>query len=128
MRDVDLAVSVAHAGGVDPETSHSTVEMRKVILSFNLQLFGLTNVTFDQTHAIIEGKRGKYSIHLGSGVIHRFGGHQINVLAVQSGKKSKLFLPFIDEDPKTAEIMTKVITFARDDKIKDPYIIQQITE
>ena len=28
MRDVDLAVSVAHAGGVDPETSHSTVEMR----------------------------------------------------------------------------------------------------
>ncbi len=127
MRDVDLAVSVAHAGGVDPETSHSTVEMRKVILSFNLQLFGLTNVTFDQTHAIIEGKRGKYSIHLGSGVIHQFGGHQINVLAVQSGRKSKLFLPFIDEDPKTAEIMTKVLTFAQDDKIKDPYIMRQIT-
>ena len=127
MRDVDLAVSVAHAGGVDPETSHSTVEMRKVILSFNLQLFGLTNVTFDQTHAIIEGKRGKYSIHLGSGVIHQFGGHQINVLAIQSGRKSKLFLPFIDEDPKTAEIMTKVLTFAQDDKIKDPYIMRQIT-
>ena len=101
--------------------------MRKVILSFNLQLFGLTNVTFDQTHAIIEGKRGKYSIHLGSGVIHQFGGHQINVLAVQSGRKSKLFLPFIDEDPKTAEIMTKVLTFAQDDKIKDPYIMRQIT-
>ena len=32
-----------------------------------------------------------------------------------------------DEDPKTAEIMTKVITFAQDDKIKDPYIMQQIT-
>ena len=26
MRDVDIAVSVAHAGGVDPETSHSTIE------------------------------------------------------------------------------------------------------
>jgi hypothetical protein len=25
MRDVDLAVSVAHAGGVDPETSHSMI-------------------------------------------------------------------------------------------------------
>lgn len=128
MRDVDLAVSVAHAGGVDPETSHSTVEMRKVILEFNLQLFGVTNVTLDKNHAIIEGRHGKYSIHLGSGVIHKFGGHQINVLAVQSGKKSKLFLPFIDEDPKTAEIMTKVLTFAQDDKIKDPYIMQQIRD
>ena len=126
MRDVDLAVSVAHAGGVDPETSHSTVEMRKVILAFNLQLFGIRNVRLEKNHAIIEGKHAKYSVHLGSGVIHRFGGHQINVLAVQSGKKSKLFLPFIDEDPKTAEIMTKVLTFAQDDKIKDPYIMQQI--
>ena len=128
MRDVDLAVSVAHAGGVDPETSHSTVEMRKVILDFNLKLFGITNVTFDKNHAVIEGRHGQYFVHLGSGVIHKFGGHQINVLAVQSGKKSKLFLPFIDEDPKTAEIMTKVIAFAQDDKIKDPYIMQQITD
>ena len=32
MRDVDLVVSVAHAGGVDPEASHSTIEMRSVLL------------------------------------------------------------------------------------------------
>ena len=126
MRDVDLAVSVAHAGGVDPETSHSTVEMRKVILEFNLKLFGITNVTFEKNHALIDGKYGKYSIHLGSGVIHKMGSHQINVVTVSSGKKSKLFLPFIDEDPKTAEIMTKVLTFAQDNKIKDPYIMEQI--
>ena len=31
MRDIDLVVSVAHIGGVDPETSHSTVEMRIAI-------------------------------------------------------------------------------------------------
>ena len=31
MRDVDLAVSVAHVGGVDPEASHSTVEMKYYI-------------------------------------------------------------------------------------------------
>ena len=127
MRDVDLAVSVAHAGGVDPETSHSTVEMRKVILAFNLELFGIRNVRLEKNHAVIEGKHAKYSVHLGSGVIHQFGGHQINVLAVQSGRKSKFFLPFIDEDPKTAEIMTKVLTFTQDDKIKDPYIMRQIT-
>ena len=126
MRDVDLAVSVAHAGGVDPETTHSTVEMRRVILTFNLALFGIKNVRFEKNHALIDGKYGTYSIHLGSGVIHKLGGHQINVLAVSSGKKSKLFLPFIDEDPKTAEIMTKVLTFAEDSKIKDPFIMEQI--
>ena len=126
MRDVDLAVSVAQAGGVDPETSHSTVEMRRVILEFNLSLFGIKNVHFEKNHAFIDGTHGKYTVHLGSGVIHKIGGHQINVLAVGGGKKSKLFLPFIDEDPKTAEIMTKVLTFAEDSKIKDPYIMDQI--
>lgn len=126
MRDVDLAVSVAHAGGVDPETSHSTVEMRKVILAFNLKVFSITNVKLEKNHAVIDGKHGQYTIHLGSGVIHKTGGHQINVIAVSGGKKSKIFLPFIDEDPKTAEIMTKVLTFAQDEKIKDPYIMEQI--
>lgn len=126
MRDVDLAVSVAHAGGVDPETSHSTVEMRRVILAFNLELFGLQNVTFEKNHAFIDGKRGRYSVHLGSGVIHKIGGHQINVVALQGSKRGKIFLPFIDEDPKTAEIMSKVLMFAEDDKIKDPYIMGQI--
>ena len=126
MRDVDLAVSVAHAGGVDPETSHSTIEMRRVIVGFNLKLFALNNVTVEGTHALIQGKLGNYSIHLGSGVIHQLGGHQVNVLPVHSQSRGKLFLPFIDEDPKTAEIMSKIVLFAKDEKIKDPYILQQI--
>lgn len=126
MRDVDLAVSVAHAGGVDPETSHSTIEMRKVIVAFNLKLFALNNVTVEGTHALIQGKLGSYSVHLGSGVIHQMGGHQVNVLPVHSQSRGKLFLPFIDEDPKTAEIMSKIVLFAKDEKIKDPYILQQI--
>ncbi|WP_455717930.1 DUF5724 domain-containing protein [Anaerosporobacter sp.] len=126
MRDVDLAVSAAHAGGVDPETSHSTVEMRKVIIAFNLELFKLNNVTFEKNHAIIKGSKAMYSIHLGSGVIHQRGGHQINVLPVHSQSRGKIFLPFIDEDPKTAEIMSKIIAFAEDKKIKDPYILSQI--
>lgn len=128
MRDVDLAVSVAHAGGVDPETSHSTIEMRKVIVTFNLKLFGLNNVTVEGTHALIQGKLGSYSIHLGSGIIHQRGGHQVNVLPVHSQSRGKLFLPFIDEDPKTAEIMSKIVLFAKDEKIKDPYILSQLVK
>ena len=37
MRDIDLVVSVAHIGDVDPEASHSTIEMRKAIVEFKLQ-------------------------------------------------------------------------------------------
>lgn len=126
MRDVDLAVSVAHAGGVDPETSHSTIEMRRTILEYSLPLFRISNVRLKDSHALIEGKRGSYSIHLGSGTIHRLGGHQIHVLPVHSQGRGKIFLPFLDEDFKTAEIISKVVLFASDQKIKDPYILRQI--
>lgn len=126
MRDVDLAVSVAHAGGVDPETSHSTIEMRRAIVEFNLPLFGLKNVTLTDSHAVIKGVRGTYSVQLGSGVVHQEGGAMINILPVHSQSRGKLFLPFVDEDPKTAEIMSKIVLLAEDKKIKDPSILDQI--
>ncbi len=126
MRDVDMAVSVAHAGGVDPETSHSTVEMRKAIAEFTMPLFRLTNVTFTKNHAVIEGKRANYTVHLGSGVVHQEAGPMINVLPVHSQRRGRIFLPFVDDDPKTAEVLTKILFFAEDEKIKDPYILEQI--
>ena len=126
MRDVDLAVSIAHAGSVDPQASHSTVEMRKVIVQCNAELFGLKNVTVEGTHAFIKGSLGEYTVHLGSGVVHMRGVHQLNVLPVHSQHRGKIFLPFLDEDPKTAEIISKIILFADDKKIKDPYILDQM--
>lgn len=126
MRDVDLAVSVAHAGGVDPETSHSTIEMRRAIVEFNLPLFSITNVSLKNSHAFIKGTRGEYTVHLGSGVIHQAGGAMLNILPVHSQSRGRLFLPFIDEDPKTAEIMSKIVLLAEDKKIKDPFILDQI--
>ncbi len=126
MRDVDLAVSVAHVGGVDPEASHSTVEMRRAIVEFTLPLFKLTNVTFEKNFAFIQGKLADYNIHLGSGVIHQAAGAQIAVLPVHSQHRGRLFLPFVDDDPKTAEVITKILFFAEDFKIKDPFILKQI--
>ena len=126
MRDVDLAVSVAHAGGVDPQASHSTIEMRKVIVECNINLFGLKNVTVDGSHAFIKGTLGEYTVHLGSGIVHMRGVHQLNVLPVHSQYRGKIFLPFLDEDPKTVEIISKILLFAEDKKIKDPYILEQM--
>ena len=126
MRDLDLVVSVAHIGDVDPEASHSTIEMRKAIVEFNCKLFKLKNVTFTENHALIKGERAEYSIHLGSGLIHQKAGSAINVLPVHSQHRGRVFLPFIDDDPKTAEIMAKVLLFVQDDKIKDVFILEQI--
>lgn len=128
MRDVDLVVSVAHAGEVDPEFSHSTIEMRKAIAEFTLPLFKLTNVTFTDTHALIKGTRGSYSVHLGSGIIHQEGGPMINILPVHSQRRGKIFLPFVDDDPKTAEVISKILLLAEDQKIKDPFILDQIKD
>ena len=126
MRDVDLAVSIAHAGGVDPETSHSTVEMRRAIVACSLELFGIQNVRLEKNHAYIQGRLGSYTVHLGSGVIHQTGNAMIYVVPVHSQHRGRLFLPFLDEDPKTAEILSKVLMFAQDWKIKDPHILEQI--
>lgn len=126
MRDVDLAVSVAHAGGVDPETSHSTIEMRSAIVACNLELFQIKNVRLEKNHAFIDGKLGQYTIHLGSGVVHQQGNAMLFVIPVHSQHRGRIFLPFVDDDPKTAEIMSKILLFAEDNKIKDPNILSQI--
>jgi len=126
MRDIDLVVSVAHVGGVDPQASHSTVEMRTAIAKELLALLAVPNVIFRTTHAQIKGKHGEYSVHMGSGVIHQSGVGMLAVLPVHSQARERIFLPFADDDPKTAEILSKILLFADDAKIKDPAILAQM--
>ena len=106
--------------------SHSTLEMRRAVAEFTCKSFKLTNVSFTATHAIIKGSREEYSVHLGSGIIHLAGGLMINVLPVHSQRRGRIFLPFVDDDPKTAEVLSKILLFAEDSKIKDPFILDQI--
>jgi len=37
-----------------------------------------------------------------------------------------MFLPFVDEDPKSAEIISKMKLLSEDHKIQDPTILAQI--
>jgi Family of unknown function (DUF5724)/Domain of unknown function (DUF4132) len=126
MRDLDLVVSVAHVGGVDPEASASTVEMRSTILRETIRLLKITNVQIQSAHVLITGHLGTYSVHLGSGVVHRQPGGSLCILPVSSQHRGRLFLPFVDDDPKTAEIMSKVLLLAKDKEIQDPTILEQI--
>lgn len=126
MRDVDLVVSVAHVGGVDPEASHSTVEMRTAIIRETARLFKLDNVEVKGHHAHIKGKYATYSVHLGSAVTHQMPGKYLSILPVHSQHRGRLFLPFVDEDPKSAEVMSKILLLAKDQEIKDPTILSQL--
>jgi len=126
MRDLDLVVSVAHAGGVDPEATASTTEMRAALIRETARLMKLDNVELAGVHAVISGKLGEYSLHLGSGTVHRRPGGALCIIPVGAQHRGRLFLPFADDDPKTAEIVAKALLLARDHEIKDPTILEQL--
>jgi len=126
MRDLDLVVSVAHVGGVDPEATQSTTEMRASLVKTTCGLLKLANVKIEGRHVLIQGEYGKYSVHLGSAVVHKQPGGSLCVVPVNAQHRGRLFLPFADDDPRTAEVVSKVLLLARDKEIQDPTILQQI--
>ncbi|MBC8104653.1 MAG: DUF4132 domain-containing protein, partial [Cytophagales bacterium] len=126
MRDLDLVVSVAHRGGVDPEASASTVEMRAALVREAATLLRLENVRYQKSHVLVDGKLATYSIHLGSAIVHRQPGGFVCIVPVHSQHRGRLFLPFADDDPRTAEVVSKVLLLARDSEIKDPTILEQL--
>jgi hypothetical protein len=126
MRDVDLLVSVAHQGGIDPEASASTIEMRQSILRETCRLLKIENVRLEAKHALIDGKLANYSVHLGSAAVHQQPGGYVCIVPVHGQHRGRLFLPFADDDPRTAECVSKVLLLAKDDEIKDPTVLEQI--
>jgi hypothetical protein len=126
MRDLDLVVSVAHMGGVDPEASASTVEMRAALVREASTLFKLENVRLEKSHVLIDGQLAQYSIHLGSAIVHRQPGGFVCIVPSHAQHRGRLFLPFADDDPRTAEVVSKVLLLAKDNEIKDPTILEQI--
>lgn len=126
MRDLDLVVSVAHASGVDPGSSESSIEMRQRLVDETCRMLGLDNVEVDGHHARIKGALGIYSVHLGSGIVHRIPGNTLFIIPVSAQHRGRIFLPFVDDDPRTAEIVSKVVLLSRDDRITDPTILAQI--
>jgi len=126
MRDIDLVVSVAHVGDVDPESSQSSMELRGALVTETAHLLKLDNVHVEGSHVHITGTLGDYSIHLGSAQVFQKPGRHLGVIPVHSQHRGRLFLPFADDDPKSAELLAKVILFAEDRKIQDPTILEQI--
>ncbi len=86
----------------------------------------LKNVTIKSPHILIQGAMAEYSVHLGSGTTHMLPGGTLFIVPVHSQHRGRIFLPFADDDPRTAEIISKVLLLARDNEIKDPSLLEQI--
>ena len=126
MRDIDMVVSIAFVGGVDPETGQSTKELRAAIVRCTAELMKFANVSVNGNHVHIKGTLANYTVHLGSGLVRQEGGTEIPIIPVHSQHRGRIYLPFMDEDPKMVEILSKVVLLAEDRKLKDPTILQWI--
>ena len=126
MRDVDMTVSIAFVGGVDPETGSSTKELRASIVECTAELMKFKNVSVSDNFIHIKGTLADYTVHLGSGLVRQVGGTEIPIIPVHGQHRGKLYLPFMDEDPKTVEIVSKVVLLSEDNKLKDPTILKWI--
>ncbi len=100
--------------------------MRATLLRETCSLLGLRNVRIKETHALVDGTLGNYSVHLGSATVHRLPGGAVCLVAVPAQHRGRLFLPFADDDPRTAEVISKTILLARDAEIQDPTILEQL--
>jgi hypothetical protein len=48
------------------------------------------------------------------------------IIPVGAQHRGRRFLPFVDDDPRTAEVVSKVVLLARDEQIKDPTVLAQL--
>jgi hypothetical protein len=62
----------------------------------------LENVKLSEKHAIIDGKLSNYNVNLESRVVHKQPGGSLCIIPVHSQHRGRVFLPFVDNDAKTA--------------------------
>lgn len=150
MRDVDLFVSVAGIGTdvnweewevrrgrqveswVEARQRYETLQaasadQRAVVLADLLPALGLgDSLQLDGRWVMVRGKRHRYRIHLGSGNIHIEPEGRYLCIVPARRKLESLYVPFEETDFKTAEILSKILLLASDEKIQDSTILRQL--
>jgi hypothetical protein len=86
----------------------------------------IDNVRFKDRFALIDGKLYTYSLHLGSANVQRLPGGSVVMVPVSTDGRGRVFLPFADDDPATAEVISKTLLLCKDEQIKDPTILKQL--
>ena len=127
LRDVDLMVSISSKVIYDFDLAMSTVEMRHEVLKSIAGILGLTNVSFLKDNIKVEGKLGTYVVNIRTGLVFKEGKGNLALETVYSVDKP-ILLDFVDEDPMTADIISKAIVLANDSAIKDTAILREIKD
>ena len=87
------------------------------------------SVHIENDAAIVQGQRGRYRIHLGSGLvfIDRPGSAMPRMLSIRlEALKQPEYLPYEEDDPKTVEILNKIFLLSNDAAIADRRILEQL--
>jgi uncharacterized protein DUF4132/uncharacterized protein DUF5724 len=128
MRDIDLLVTVAGTDGGESYYSAAVISSRAELLQALEPAIGTGKMEFQERHVLVHGKLADYRVHLASGNIHVEPGAYLCIVPdpVVAAQRKSVRLPFAEDDIKTAEIVSKVMLLAHDDKIKDQSILQQI--
>lgn len=124
MRDLDLVITVGAADA--SEHSEEMQKSRIALLTALIPSFKLANVHTEGHFAIIKGKRASYRLHLGTAVIHVLPAGYLCVVPAGSKPRSQAALPFVDDDARTSEVISKIFMLAADQKITDESILAQI--
>ncbi len=146
MRDVDLFVGVASIGADPgwrdggPDGRFGTYwqgyanadltasgETRAAVLSALLPRLALGKVArIDGRHLVVTGKRFSYRIHMGSGsILVEPGGQYLCIVADRRAADEDIALPF-EGDAMLAQILSKALLLAADDRIEDASILSQL--
>jgi hypothetical protein len=149
MRDIDLIVSVS-AMGTEAEwqawdvarqrgearwaeqiaryqaIQSEIAAMRAALLQRLLPVMGLADaVEVDRHFALVQGRLGRYRVHLGTGNVHvEPDGRYICIVPAHEGRP--IVLPFEDEDAVTSTILSTIALLANDAVITDPGIKAQL--
>lgn len=127
LRDVDLMISISSNIVYDFELAKSTVEIRHEILKSIVAILKLDNVSFLKDNIKVEGHYGTYVINIRTGLVFKEGKGNLLIDTVYSVEKP-LLLDFIDEDPLSADIISKAVVLSADGKITDPKLLFQIRD
>lgn len=124
-RDVDLVVAISANNIFDFENAMSTVEVRKNVLVSLCDILHLDNVGFLKDNIKIEGVHGTYIVNIRTGLVFKEGVGQLAIATTRTGRRP-LLLDFVDEDPMTADIISKAIILSDDADIKDNAVLSQV--
>ncbi len=127
LRDVDLMITLSSNTIYDFELAMSTVEMRHAVLKSIVAILGLENVSFLKDNVKVAGQFGTYVINIRTGLVFKEGKGNLLLDTVYSVDKP-LLLDFVDEDPMTADIISKTIVLANDGNLRDPAILHEIKD